>query len=278
MQPIIDIITALSIEYLKLTITFGIVVRTIFMLTCVVLSVIKAKKKYKIVLCTYYGILFTYMLFFLINCYFKNGTELIFMQIKGLVKNFYFPIMLCALIPIFNEYNIDVNKKVLSTTLMIYVITIFICNIFGIAFPTYKGRDKAGTVGLFYSANEIGAILCLLSPFLIADLAKRKLKITDWICLLLFIYAVLQLGTKVPYFGLIILLVSIVFACIINAKVKKEKYSYKKAGMFVAITICIYITTGLTPVGQNLAKIYGDIFPITKEMFQNKESSRYSTI
>lgn len=268
LQPIIDIITGLSMQYANITITFGIVIRTIFMAFVVILGLIKAEKKYRICMGIYYGVLSIYMLGFLVNAYMENGTALLFVQIKGLIKNFYLPIILVALIPIFKKYNIHIKRKVLITTLMVYVVTIFICNLCGIAFLTYKAGDKAGTVGLFYSANEIGAILCLLSPFLVVDLVKEKLTWTKGIFTFLFVYAVLQLGTKVPYFGLIILIVTIIFACIINGKTKKMKQLYQKAGVFFGFLIAIYLVTGLTPVGENLTKIYGDVFVVTKEDIQ----------
>lgn len=269
LQPVIDIITGLSMQYANATITFGIVIRTIFMIFLVVLGLIKADKKYKVCMFIYYGLLSIYMLGFLVNTYIENGTTLLFVQIKGLVKNFYLPIILVAFIPIFKEYNIHIERKVLIATLMVYAITIFICNICGIAFLTYKAGDKAGTVGLFYSANEIGAILCLLSPFLVVDLVKEKLTWVKGIFFILFVYAVLQVGTKVPYFGLIILIVTVIFACIINGKTQKMKQYYKKAGLFFGVLIAIYLVTGLTPVGENLTKIYGDVFVITKEDIQN---------
>ena len=264
LQPVIDIITALSIEYLHLTITFGIIIRTIFMGFCVILGIVKANKKYRIGMCIYYGVLFTYMIGFLVNHYLENGTNLLFLQIKGLIKNFYLPILLVALIPIFKEYKIDVSKKVLTIALMVYVVTIFICSICAIGFLTYKAGDKSGTVGLFYSANEIGAILCLLSPFFVTDFAKRKLKIKDWIFLFLLIYAVLQLGTKVPYFGFMILMGTLFFMCLIGGKIYQKKDLYQKAGLFFSFFNIIYLVTGLTPVGENLTRIYGDVFVVTQ--------------
>lgn len=267
LQPIIDIITGISIEYINLSITFGIIVRTIFMVFCVILGIIKAKKNYRIAMCAYYGSLAIYMIGFLVNTYIENGTNLIFTQIKGLVKNFYLPIILVALIPIFREYKIQVPRKTLNISLLIYTVTIFVCSVTGIAFLTYKAGDKAGTVGLFYSANEIGAILCLLSPFLLVDFIRRKVTIWDIVSLAFLVYAVLQLGTKVPYFGLIILILAIIFACIIEIKVYKKNL-YKKTGVFFTCLIAIYLVTGLTPVGENLTKIYGDVFLITKEDFK----------
>lgn len=268
LQPIIDIITCLCIEYGNLSITFGVIIRTIFMAFCAILGIIKADKKYKIGMCIYYGILAVYMIGFLANSYIENGTNLIFTQIKGLVKNFYLPIILVALIPIFKHYKIHISKKTLTIALMIYVITIFVASITGIAMPTYKGGDKAGTVGLFYSANEIGAILCLLSPFFIIRLIEQKIAIHNYICIFLLSYAILELGTKVPYFGFIILLLCMIFTCCLYAKINKKKELYKKAAGFLGLLIAVYLITGLTPVGQNLTKIYGDIFIITTEDLQ----------
>ncbi|MBO5479013.1 MAG: O-antigen ligase family protein [Clostridia bacterium] len=265
LQPIIDIITGISIEYAQSTITFGIIVRTIFMIFCVMLGTMKADKRYRIGMCIYYSVLLIYGIGFLVKSYIENGTNLIFIQMRGLVKNFYLPVMLVALVPIFRTYQVKVNRKVLTATLMIYAVTILICSIIGIALPTYRAGGKAGTVGLFYSANEIGAILCILSPFLIVDLMKRKVKIIDIIFLTVLIYAVLQVGTQVPYFSLIILMVTIIFACFTYAKLQKNRKFYQKAGMFLGLFVAIYLVTGITPVGENLSKNYGNIFLINGE-------------
>lgn len=267
LQPIIDIITGLTVEYAHSTVTIGIVIRTMFMAFLVILGLIKADKKYRLWMIVYYFILFTYMIIFLINSYMKNGTNLIFLQIKGLVKNFYLPTIIVSLIPIFKKYNIKIDNKILNITLIIYALTICICSFTNFALPTYKERDKAGTVGLFYSGNEIGAILCILSPFLLVNFTKRNLKILEYVYLLLVIYAVLQVGTKVPYFGLIILIMVIICACIVKGKINKNKHLYKKASAFFLLLIVVYLLTGLTPVGDNLTKIYGDVFIITKDTF-----------
>lgn len=263
LQPIIDIITGLSLEYAETSITIGVVIRAMFMVFCMLLGVIKAEKKYRIAMCTYYGVVFIYMIGFLVNHYMQYGTNMIMLQIKGLMKSFYLPIILVALLPMFQAYKIKIENKVLNTSLFIYVITIFVCSVIGIAFPTYRTGDRAGTVGLFHSANEIGAILCILAPFFIKELLEEKIHISKGILLILLVYAILQVGTKVPYWGLMILIALLVFVCLICAKLQKQPYLYKRAGMFVICFLFIYAITGLTPVGENLTKIYGDIFPVT---------------
>ncbi len=262
-QPIIDIITGLNLEYAESSITFGVVVRAIFMIFCVIMGVIKANKKYRIAMCTYYGVLFLYMVGFLANHYMHYGTNMIMLQIKGLMKNFYLPITLVALVPMFQTYKIKLENNTLNTSLFIYVITIFVCSIIGIAFPTYRTGDRAGTVGLFHSANEIGAILCILSPFFMIEFLQEKFHIAKGIFFLLFVYAILQIGTKVPYWGLMILMILLVFVCIIFAKIRNTPYLYKRAVMFFVCFVLVYGITGLTPVGENLTKIYGNIFPVT---------------
>lgn len=274
LQPIIDIITCLSIKYLDTTITIGIIIRTAFMIFITLLGFIKADKKYKIGMCVYYGALLAYMAGFMINSYMKNGTDLILLQIKGLIKSFYLPIILVALIPVFKAYKIKVDKKIFNIVLMICVLTIIICDITGIGVPTYKEENKVGTMGFFYSANEISAILCLLSPFLGAKLLEEKLKFENIIFMLLYVYTVFRLGTKVPYFGLIILIVSIIFACIVYGIIQKKKYLYKRAVILFVCLICIYLVTGITPVGKNLITMYGDIFLITEKRIEAKTAQQ----
>jgi pheromone shutdown protein TraB len=90
----------------------------------------------------------------------------------------------------------------------------------------------------------------------------------------LYVYAVLQIGTKVPYFGLIILIAVIIMICIINAKRQHKKVLYKKSVMFFASLIAIYLITGITPVGTNLTKIYGNIFLVTTDTFTKENSTQ----
>lgn len=97
----------------------------------------------------------------------------------------------------------------------------------------------------------------------IKELLEEKFDMLKGILFVLFVYAILQVGTKVPYFGVMILMVLLIFICLVYAKVKKKSYLYKRAGMFFVCFILVYAITGLTPVGENLTKIYGDIFPIT---------------
>ena len=215
LQPIIDVITSFLVRSVSEVLTLGIIVRTLFMIFVAIYSLIISEKKYKIKLFAYYAILTIYMIAFVAIRYMANGTAGIMTQIKDLVKTFYLPIILVALIPIFKKDNIKIDNKYLIYSLLGYTAVIFLARIFGVGYRTYP--DKEGTYGLFFAANEIGAILASLSPILVLSLLNsEKGKVINLITLFLYIFSILEMGTKAPFLGAIALALISLIICIIK--------------------------------------------------------------
>lgn len=258
LQPILDVLTSLCIEYISQYLTLGIIVRTLFLGFIVIYSLIKTDKKYRIKSFIYYVLTSIYMCIFLFICYKHNGTHMILAQIKGLIRVFYFPLILVALYGLFKDSKFKIDNKYFLWALAEYCLIIFIAKITGIAYPTYKYGLNIGTCGLFYSANETGAILSILSPFLFIELLKdKKINAFNIITLLLFIFSILELGTKVPFIAFLLLSALFLFVCILKTfKCKNTKGYIIKISSTIGIGIFILFTIAYTPIGKNLEDNY----------------------
>ena len=262
LQFAIDIATAFCVNHISESLSVGIFIRTAFMIVIVIYSFFKSEKKDKIKLLIYYAILGIYMLLFLFNCYKNFGTSMIITQIKGLLKTFYLPIILVALLPLWKNKNIKIANKYFIYALLGYTSVITLGKFFEISYLSYPLGNGEGTMGLFYAANEIGIIIAILSPFLVYELLNSKLNIVNIISLLFLIFASLELGTKVPFLNLIILIVVAAYASIIKILRKEErKRGILNAIGVLVVTAIVLIYMPYRPISTNIANAYGITIP-----------------
>ena len=251
LQPIIDIITSLCVRNTSETLSLGIVVRILFMLFIVVYSIIKVSKKNKIKLIIYYSCIALYGIAYIANSYLKYNFSMLFTQLKGIIKVFYFPIILVSLYEICKEKKFNSFEKYLNISLIIYITTIIICRIFSVGYPTYPNNDKLGSIGLFYAGNETSAILAMLSPICFWKLISEKFSIINIIVCIATIFAMLEIGTKVSALSIIILLVLTFILAGIKMFIKDRKTIYKQ---FIAISLMVILSfmfIAYTPAGKN---------------------------
>ncbi len=307
-QPIIDVITSLLVRNVNEMLTLGIFVRTFFMIATAIYALFISNKKYRITMLIYYAILAIYLILFLVNCYANFGMTGMFTQIKGIVKTFYLPIIFIALIPIFKKNDIKIENKTIIYALFGYALVILLARVFGVAYNTYP--DKKGTIGLFYAANEIGVIMSCTAPILVLSLINgEKGKIFNFITLALYIFSVLEMGTKAPFFGAIGLAVITLIVCVVkffstktssniakqsssaeeksmgstksisNAESensqKQDKMKYLKKGLVtIGVIIISFIFVPYSPVGKNIKLTNGVTFPKIEFNFnKNNETS-----
>lgn len=251
LQPIIDIITSLCIRNISETLSLGIVVRVLFMLFIVVYSIIKVPKKNKIELIIYYSCIGLYGIAYLVNSYLKYNSSMIFTQIKGFIKVFYFPIVLVSLYEINKEKDFISFEKYLNISLIIYVITIIICRIFSVGYPTYPHNDKFGSIGLFYAGNETSAILAMLAPICFWKFINEKFRIINIIVCIATIFAMLEIGTKVSALSILILIGLTFILAGIKMFTKERKTIYKQFITILLIIIFSFMFIAYTPAGKN---------------------------
>lgn len=267
LQPILDLITGLGLHIWEVNITFGIIIRILFLLFLVysVLFIYKKKETYP-----FYGILLCYGLFYVLGIIlFKNGTGF-FSEIRGLCRAFYFPALLISLYSIKEEINI--SKMTLMVILITYLVGILVPNCLNIGFKSYE-ITKAGTLGFFNSANEISGIISILTPIMVLILVSTKKIIPSLIIIGMYLVVILTIGTKTP---LISLGITIFFAYLWFVTKEIKKKSYKK--ILLSFLVLVVATTGIiivlpkTNFYKNI-KTHLDYLKVDNvvDVFQNKE-------
>ena len=252
LQPIIDIVTSLCVRNVSENLSLGIVIRVLFMLFIMIYAVIKTDKKGRIELIIYYSCVALYGIAYIVNSYLKYNFSMIFTQVKGIIKVFYFPIILVSLYEIYKEKKFNSFEKYLNISLIIYITTIIICRIFSVGYPTYPNNDKLGSIGLFYAGNETSAILAMLAPICFWKFLAKKFSIFNTIVCVATVFSMLEIGTKVSTLSIFALLGLSFILAGIKLFTRERKTIFKQ---FTAVSLIIIIVFGLvayTPAGKNM--------------------------
>ena len=176
LSPIIDVLTGICVNTLNVNFTFGIVYRIIFLLFVIYVSLFIYKKKQLYI--PYFMFLLYFILYSLGILLYKDNYLL---NIQGMIKVYYFPIIFLSLYYI--KENFKISKMTLFSSLFMYLVFIFIPTILGIGYETYE-ITKAGTLGFYNSANEISGIISILTPIMFIIIFRSKQSISKIILLL----------------------------------------------------------------------------------------------
>ena len=169
-----------------------------------------------------------------------------------------------------SDLNIKNVVKVLSIVSFIFSIVIVLSNLFGISYIAYssvyegtvriKGNiftwfnnldtnsiDLYTSKGLFYSTNQLSAILGALS-FISVFYATYKDKIVYYISFFIKIIALLMLSTKTAFFAIIFSILSLFIYAIIDSSINKKNILTKKSALLLIYAILILIIFNYSPV------------------------------
>lgn len=242
-QPILDVIAAISLNVLHIDLTLSSIIRFAFLLLCIYYIMILDKtenKKNNILKIILIGI---YTLCFSITTIISKDTTVLSFEIKNTINTFFLPIILLALMDISEQYKIKYKIKTIAYVYTLYITLISIPNITHTGFNSYD-HSKIGSVGWFQSANAVGNILSILLPIIIIYILKiKEKKALKILIILLSLYAFSSMGTKVPIISLVICTITTLLYYIINW-IKQKKYkqliiSTTITTMIVAITLII---------------------------------------
>ena len=233
--PILDLLSSISSRFLGNFLSIGVIIKGLAIITGVFYILFKSRSKYRNI-----SIFYLIAIFLFIVGYFLTKIDLLrfsflFTEINYLFKFIYFPIMTFTFLNVFDE--ISFNEKKLNNIMLIslisYIVLIAIPTILNINFNSYSNLDYVGSVGWYYSANEISTILLLMFPFIFTLFEKRKvlLFLIFSICL----YTISLIGTKVTLFGIII----IMFLIFISSLIKNKKL----LNISVITTLILFIVT-----------------------------------
>ena len=235
LMPFVDLASSLSNRISPDIISLGIVVKSFIILLSIFYIVFISKSKYRRISIVYLLMIFAYIaLYFL----FKNDLldiDFIKQEMNYLFKFIYFPVLFFGLLNYFDNNGFEKNKmnNMMISSFIAYILIIAIPTIFKINFGSYVNSGYFGSVGWFYSANEISTILLLMFPFIYTLLSSHK--IITFIIYAFGLYATSLVGTKVTLFGIIIV-TTLLFICGI---LKSKKISKNNIIMFLMCVVTI---------------------------------------
>ena len=228
LEPVLDLLTGYCLHTLKINLTVGIIIRVLFLFFILYLTIFIYKKKE---LRIPYLIILLYSIIYILGIFLYKGGSNLFIEIQGLIKVLYFPIILISLYTL--KDSIRISKLTYLTTLFLYLIFIFVPTTLGMGYKTYE-ITKVGTLGFFNSANEISGIIGILTPYLFIILITTKKLIPKIGLLLIYLVVILMMGTKTP---LLILLLTLGLSLIYYWIKEIKKKEYKKVSISIAILL-----------------------------------------
>lgn len=253
LQPIIDLIVSLTIRNSDSSITIGIILRGIFLLTLLLVTIFSKKIKNKKYIYAYFIVLFVYFILYMLIRINENSFSLglIVNEVKYIFKYFYYPIVLLTMYQLKDYFELDNDKlkKILVINLFIITFSIILSYLTNSAYSSY-GNGNSGIVGWFYSANEIGAILVILYPYTFL-IKNNKQVIFNTIVMLLTIISSIYMGTKTTYFGIILSLVFYVIYILLFKIKDSVKVKYKVS--YITLSVILLVTLSfISPMFKNI--------------------------
>ena len=232
LNPIIDLFTGINRHLFNIDLSIGIIIRILFLISIVLISVFIYDKK-KLLLP--YLILLIFSILFVVDIYIFNRS-ILFESIQSATKIFFFPVLLLTLFPIREEFKI--SNMTLFSTLILYLLLIFIPDLLHLGYDSYEIAKK-GYLGFFNSANEVSGIISILTPIMFIIFSKSKNYILSTLLGILYIVVILSIGTKTPILVLGITLFITFIYLLINLH-KKKKYK----SILISYLLLIIIISG----------------------------------
>ena len=245
--PIIDFVTGVMLHIFDVSLTLGLILRILFLFFIFYVTTFIYNKKNNLL---YYGIFGIYLLLFILGLALFKDNPNYFREIQNTVRMFYFPLLLLSLFSIRKE--LKITSLSLVITLCLYLILIFIPLALGVGFESYA-ITKEGTLGFYNSANEISAIIAILTPILFIIFYESKNVIFKLFITFIYFVVILSVGTKTPLLALIISL-CVVFVYILYKAFKDKKYHVVTTftAIVVALAIVVIVIAPRTSFYKNI--------------------------
>ena len=251
--PFIDVVTSYMVRNTSSSITFGMIVKAFMLLYFVFYIFFITGSKYKKM-----SIKYLLLLFIFVVLYFAFKKELLnplylFNEVKYLFKIVFFPIMFFGLLCFYSDsgFNKETMKKVMFISLISYALLLFFPYLSGHSYGTYASGNN-GFIGWYYAGNEISTVITLLFPFLYY-LIDKDIKGAVLISLPIIIM-VSRIGTKVSFFGLVLVGLIMLITEVIKQKKLLNKNVIKYLIMFICIIVFMYNGYALNNMKKNVQR------------------------
>ncbi len=238
-QPLIDLVTSLCLNVLKLDFTIGIIIRLLFLGILLYLFIIDKDKQPKKKTWLYLIITGIYLILFTTQIIILKDISTISYELQNTIRAFYFPLSLVLLLSIFKDNEVNISTSNWLRIFIIYVIFIIIPTLTNTSFNGYT-QGKTGNIGWFNSSNEISAVLSLLLPLFIYGLSKQKKKLLIIIEVVITLFVLFNLGSKVIILAMLVVLSYYGFKYLKNL----IRNNNKKMLGFITLILIIIVTTG----------------------------------
>ncbi len=247
-QVIIDLLTTVFVHVLKFPISFGMIVRFVFIIAAVIYIAFRNNKLSKI-------LLFSLLAFFAIQfCYFYLTLPKfsVFSNARYYLRTLYYPIVVLFLWTYRDKLDTDRIFKIVEFNVALIAIVFIISMLTRTDFFMYKVA-KIGTSAWFSSGNEISSIVSLLSLTMLYCFLKKP-NLTYFLVLIASMFIMAIMGTKTAFFTLIIYMI-LTIMCLLIMSVKD-----KKKIIYLLIIILMALLLGLNykklPAQKNINTIY----------------------
>lgn len=210
LQPILDILTNFSSQYISSSVTIGVAIRVLFMAFALLYIVFGNKSSYKKHAIIYLFSVFAIIIIgFIINIFMKPTFEF-FMEAQWIAKTIYFPIMFCAFFLVFHDRENQKKTKLnllaaVTISLSVLSLSIIAAILTNTASDTYEWT-KLGYKGWFFSGNELSAIIAITFPLVyLYAISKTKTAkdVLFWIPAFGLAVIGALVGTKVGFFAVL---------------------------------------------------------------------------
>lgn len=235
-SPFMDAIAGIML-LTEVNITIGLILRFSFLVIMIYYLVFISKSKYKKLSIYMIASMFLYCILYVVYTVVSKDSSILFVEIKDLLKTFYFPLMLTALFNIHIDKKNSINVNVLIQVFIFYSFLIFMPNFLGSGFNSY-GHAKIGKIGWFYAANEVGAILSILVPIVIYKLLKQSNFFFKIFAFAFIIYVFLTIGIKTPLLSFIVTILFFLFKNLISLTIRKD---FKKLILIIGTSFVLGI-------------------------------------
>lgn len=261
--PFIDISTSVTERNFNLDFSVGILVRAFFIAFIVFYTFFISSYKYKKLSIIFIFGVFIYFLMYIANMYITKGISNILFEIKEAIKVFFFPLSLVGILNYIGTKKYETNPKLLFIIAIEYIFLLFVPAFFNIGYESYA-QDKVGTIGWYFSGNEISAIYAILFVFIIFSYDYIKNKPFYFLLVLFSLYTVMLIGTKIPAIATLISIAGFITIKIIRYLMEKKKIDLKLVGISAMLMFLCVITFISSPVLKNY-DIYKNYLISTRE-------------
>ena len=260
-QPIFD----LKIFYNSFSTLIRVIIISILFFVCFFMD----KNKRKWYLLIYPFIVLVYIIFHHYNALKFNSLVPGNFGYSFLKELLYFVKMITPFLLIYILYNSNLNKniifKIIKTIVLTMGLIIIVSNLFVFSYSSYNDQIikanffswfnntnnynylELSSKGLFEYANQISAVMLMFLPFCLISFIEKKSTV-NFLVILVNIFSLFLLSTKVAVFGVFIVFVYTLSVYIINTKFfKKQKILINAPAILLAILILYGVVLPINP-------------------------------